>query len=187
MLATIKKIVNAFYDKDKGAHMCFPRTWGNIKRLTGLSAGVLSKHMRTLINQDVVKVEKKLGEDGKLKTFYTYTRKAFTIEGKIGQTEVGKVPVETGEGTIEVYTFVPKEGSKQPSTVPAARVHFDRSVVKDVEWGYSRRGRKRKLRKDEISEHYKVEEDRIETVKPKSKSTLRETRYFVKDKRVPVG
>jgi hypothetical protein len=170
-LRTVEKICFAFHHRDKKLPRKWenvkrvPRTWGDIKRLTGLSAGVLSKHLRTLISQDVVEVEKKLDEEGHLSTFYTYTGKSFTIEGKIGQTEIQRLPTKTREGTRigTAYTFVPKKGSKQPSVLEAGRVYFDEEGVRRVEWGFSKRLRKEKVGK------------------------AREKRYFLKNKRLPAS
>lgn len=78
---TITKICYTFYDSSKKAFV--PRTWGEIEILAGIAKSTLSKYMmKKLVPQGVVKKEKRLDAQGRLKTFYEYTRKPYHFEEK---------------------------------------------------------------------------------------------------------
>jgi hypothetical protein len=85
---TIKKIIMAFYIDDKKEH----RTWAQLKTLTKLSNGALSKYIRELVEKDLVKCERKV-INGRLQTLYEYRQKGFEIVGKpYGLLKAGRPP-----------------------------------------------------------------------------------------------
>jgi hypothetical protein len=82
-------IVSAFYDADgTGKHT---RTWGQLKELTGLSSGALSKHLKELLLDNVICRHKNWqpvrGKTGVHPTSsYEITGKSIEVEGKQSQT-----------------------------------------------------------------------------------------------------
>jgi len=70
-------VVSACYEDDgitkKG------RTWGELMRITGLSRGALSKHLKRLIVQGVIKP--KVNENN-LRIFYEVTGNGITVKGR---------------------------------------------------------------------------------------------------------
>jgi len=112
-LSTIKKIIEAFYD-DKCQKVW--RTWVDLKQTSGLSSGALSKHIKELVRQEVVKGEVKVNEKNRLKVFYTYTEKAFHIKGK-----------------------------EKPSLSPCCRIYIDKKTNKKYwQWGFLKKGKGKK-------------------------------------------
>jgi DNA-binding Lrp family transcriptional regulator len=77
-LQTIDDILRAFYNEK---HEKEPRKWNDLMKITGLSNAVLSKHLRELIRQGVVKGEVRVPEN-KMEIFYEYTGKAYIVEGQ---------------------------------------------------------------------------------------------------------
>jgi hypothetical protein len=77
-LETIDDILRAFYN---GKHEKIPRKWNDLLAITGLSNAVLSKHLRELIRQGVVKGEVKAPENT-MEIFYEYTGKSYVVKGR---------------------------------------------------------------------------------------------------------
>lgn len=69
-LNTIQTIIEAFYDEQDNKQT---RTWRELQQTAGLSAGALSKHLRDLIGQGVIK---------KVPAHYEYTERPVNIKGK---------------------------------------------------------------------------------------------------------
>jgi predicted ArsR family transcriptional regulator len=113
-VAGIRRICFSFYDKSKKAHV--PRKWDELVSIPNVSRGFLSKHLRELISQGVVNVERKLDEEGRLATFYTYTGASYQIKGK----------------------------KPEPPVLDAARIYYDKKGIQAVTWGYSKLGRSAK-------------------------------------------
>lgn len=71
-LNTMEIIAKAFYDEQYNKRR---RTWRELKRMTGLSDGAISKHLKELIRQGVVKRVFAV-------THYEYTGESVDIKGK---------------------------------------------------------------------------------------------------------
>lgn len=69
-LKTKEKIVRAFYDKD-GVYTQ-RRTWKELKRLSKLSSGAVSKHLKDLVKQEMVVGKVIIDEKGSMKTVFEY-------------------------------------------------------------------------------------------------------------------
>lgn len=107
-LQTVKNIVLAFYDDDKKKQ----RTWTKLRELTRLSSGALSKHLRELVKQGVVKGEVKINDKNNMQVFYEYTEEFFVVEGK-----------------------------EDSTLIPAGRVYSDKKRIIGVQWGYMKKGK----------------------------------------------
>lgn len=64
-----------------------------IKQLTGLSKGILSKHIRELVKQGVIKGEVRVANN-KLTMFFTATGKPYVTEGKIEDIDADVIYVD---------------------------------------------------------------------------------------------
>ena len=115
----IRRICFSFYDKSKKAHV--PRKWNELVSIPNLSRGFLSKYLRELISQGVVNVERKLDNEGRLATYYTYTGLSYQIEGK----------------------------KPEPPVLDAARIYYNKKGIQAVIPGYSKRGKPAK--KDKLN------------------------------------
>ena len=71
-LNTMETITRAFYDEQYNNRR---RTWRELKQMTGLSNGALSKHLKELIDQHVVRRVPAV-------TYYEYTGESVCIKGK---------------------------------------------------------------------------------------------------------
>jgi hypothetical protein len=192
LLDGVRRICFSFFDKEKVKNEKdfnpVPRTWGQIRSISGVSTRLLSNRLRELIRQGVVKVEKGFDEKGRLLTFYTYTKRPFDL--KITETVVQKItmrdieghPIKDEKGHDRMVYVLEADDGKSAS-IPAARVYFDENGVKEVRWGHSKLGKKRDVKEDEVETRHMVKGGRIETVKPEPKVRLRKRRYFVEDKR----
>jgi DNA-binding Lrp family transcriptional regulator len=69
-LNTMITIIDAFYGERENKQM---RTWRELEQATGLSTGALSKHLRNLIDQGVIK---------KVPVHYEYTEEPIKIKGE---------------------------------------------------------------------------------------------------------
>lgn len=78
-IKTMGTIVESLYDEQAN---CIWRTVLEITRATGLSRGVLSRHIRELVKQGVIKGEVRVAGD-RLTMFFAATGKPYVTEGKI--------------------------------------------------------------------------------------------------------
>jgi DNA-binding Lrp family transcriptional regulator len=67
----------AFYTDDKKEF----KTWAKLKEITKLSNGTLSKYIKELIEEEVVRGEVKV-VNNRLETLYEYTQKGVRMTGK---------------------------------------------------------------------------------------------------------
>ncbi|MGA2308746.1 MAG: hypothetical protein ABSG57_04250 [Candidatus Bathyarchaeia archaeon] len=111
-LRTKEKIIRAFYDENEKKH----RSWSELKSLTKLSSGALSKHLRELVSQGVVKRKIIINEKNSMREVYEYTEKFLVVRGKQPQA------VETD--VLRVF-------------------HIDKKTS-IAQWGYTKKARKRK-------------------------------------------
>jgi len=137
MIETVRRICLAFSDKSKKEVVW--RTWDEIVAYSGLSNGGVSKYLSKLISEGIIKMDRQKDEKGKFHNYYTYTGKSFFVEGKIGQTEIGEIKQN---GKI-AYAYVPKRGSKQPPSIPAARIYHDSKGITAVQPGHMKHGKRR--------------------------------------------
>ena len=109
-LESIEDIMRSFYNnKNKKTQ----RTWNDLKRVTMLSSGALSKHLKELVRQGVVKGIVRVHEN-RLTIFFEYTEKVFRIKGKILPEEI-------------------------PGNV--CRIWFNDKGIADYEWGYMKKAK----------------------------------------------
>ena len=158
-IETVRKICLAFSDKSKKEVVW--RTWDEIVAYSGLSNGGVSKYFSKLISKGIIIMDRQRDKKGKFHNYYTYTGKSFFVQGKIGQTEIAEIKKDGNT----MYAYVPKQGSKQPPSIPAARIYHNSGEITAVESGNIRRGR------------YKTKE-KYRFAKPRQT----ENWYFVKDK-----
>lgn len=108
-METIDDILRAFYNEK---HEKQPRKWNDLLEITGLSNAALSKHLRELIRQRVVRGEVRVeNRDSPMETFYEYTGKAFKITGRTPKlTEVSRVYHAKGVGVVKIEQGFLKKG-----------------------------------------------------------------------------
>lgn len=94
-LKTIEKIITAFYDEK---YEKTSRMWGDLKKITKLSSGILSDYVKELVRQNVIKGYVRVYEN-RLRMFFEYTDNPFVIEGRIPKSD----------GAIRIR-FVKKKG-----------------------------------------------------------------------------
>ena len=157
-LQTVEKICSSFLDKPSKSLVW--RTQSEISKYSNLSKASVSNYLSELVRQGVVKGEIRVDETGRLTPYYIYTGKCYEIIGKIGENEIKETRKKDG---THQYAFAPKEGSKQPSAIPTARIVYDDNGI-SAQWGVSKRGKPRRKNEMELT-----------------KKT--ETRYFVPDKK----
>lgn len=157
-LQTVHRIGSSFLDKSSKSLVW--RTQSEISKYSNLSKASVSNYLPELVRQGVVKGEIRVDETGRLTPYYIYTGKCYEIIGKICENEIKEIRKKDG---THQYAFAPKEGSKQPSAIPAARLEVDDNGI-FVQWGVSKRGKPRRKNEMELT-----------------KKT--ETRYFVADKK----
>lgn len=109
-LETTENVIRAFYDTENKK---ISRTWNDLLEITGLSKGALSKHLKELVRQDVVKGVVKTHKN-RLTIFYVYTKKVFRIKGKTLPEEI-------------------------PGNV--CRIWFNDKGIKGWQWGYMKKSK----------------------------------------------
>lgn len=120
-LDTISEVVAGFYDEFDTKQ---PRTIKELKQVTGLSSGVLSKHMQELVEKGIVKGTVEVREFGTVETKNKRLTMVFEYDG---QTEY----------------FI--EGSKKEKVKDGMRFKMMKTTVVDAKRGHFVRG---KLGKD---------------------------------------
>jgi DNA-binding Lrp family transcriptional regulator len=107
-LRTIETIIRAFYN-DKSEKQ--ERTRNELKQVTKLSSGVLSKHIKELICQGVIKGTVKIIQNRQT-ICYEYTENFIEIKGKRPQ-----------------------------SMIDTCRITFNHKGIVGYQWGYLKKGR----------------------------------------------
>jgi DNA-binding Lrp family transcriptional regulator len=111
-LKTMKEISYAFYDEKDNKHQ---RTMKELKQITGLSSGVLSKHVRELVKQDVIRGTIKV-QNNRLTAFFEYNdRAAVKLEGKKPEKikEAARIYMSDKERIVQLGHLVKGKGKSQ--------------------------------------------------------------------------
>jgi hypothetical protein len=112
-LATIQKILSAFFNEKEER---IALTWAQLKQITKISQPALSKYMKELVAQNVIKGQSKVDNE-RLKVFYEYDGKqSFEIKGK-----------------------------KQVKVIETARIFHSEKGIEAVKWGYLKKGKGKKF------------------------------------------